>query len=349
MIPALLYNEYVQFVLILLGSIFLAKVMQVILRTYAHRITAKTKTDLDEIILGILTTPLYLLMLVGGLYFAVRSLSILTEYSFWTDGLFFVLAVLIVAATLSRVLSFSIGRWLKVQKRFEKTPKLVIKISIISVYLLAVLIILGHFNVEITPLVATLGLGGLAVGLALQNTLSNFFAGLHIISDRPVNVGDYVELPDVKLSGYVEDIGWRSTRIRTLPNTRIIVSNSKLAESVIVNYSLPEQEMAALVEVGVDYGSDLKKVEKVVIDVATKIQKIIPGAVKSFTPFIRFHTFGDSNINFTVILRVEMFVDQYLVKHEFIKALKDAFDKEKIEISWPVRKVYYSDKSIKGK
>ena len=93
---------------------------------------------------------------------------------------------------------------------------------------------------------------------------------------------------------------------------------------------------------------DLDKVEKVTIDVAKTIQKTVPGAVKTFEPFIRYHTFGDSNINFSVILRVEKFVDKYLITHEFIKALKARYDKEGIEISWPVRKVYYSNK-IPGK
>ncbi len=209
--------------------------------------------------------------------------------------------------------------------------------------------ILSYFKIEITPLVATLGIGGLAVGLALQNTLSNFFAGLYMVADKPITVGDFIELPDADISGYVEDIGWRSTRIKTLPNTVVIVPNSKLAENIIVNDSLPEHEMAALVQCGVAYGSDLKKVEKATIDVARKIQKTVPGAVKTFEPFIRYHTFGDSNINFTIILRVEKFVDKYLVTHEFIKALKERYDKEGIEISWPVRKIYqFNEKTKKG-
>ncbi|MDH5662708.1 MAG: mechanosensitive ion channel family protein, partial [Elusimicrobiota bacterium] len=205
--------------------------------------------------------------------------------------------------------------------------------------LIAFLMILRYLNVEITPLVATLGLGGLAVGLALQNTLSNFFAGVHIISDRPINVGDYIEM-EGNIAGYVEDIGWRSTRIRTLPNTIVIVPNSKIAESVIVNNYLPVQEMSIVLQCGVAYGSDLEKVEKVTVDVARKIQQTVPGAVKTFEPFIRYHTFGDSNINFSIILRVEEFVARYLVTHEFFKALKARYDKENIEISWPIRKVY---------
>ncbi len=336
----LLQNEYFQFSLILIGSIIFAQIFNFTLKKYVKRITKKTKSDIDDIILSIITKPLYILIVFIGLYLALKSLSALASHTLWIDRAFFVITVLIVSLLVSRVVAILTSRWLNVQKKFEKTPKLINKITTVVIYLIAFLMILSYFKIEITPLVATLGLGGLAVGLALQATLSNFFAGLHIISDRPINVGDFVELPDANVSGYVEDVGWRSTRIRTLPNQIIIVPNSKLAESIIINDSLPEQEMTALVQVGVAYESDLKKVEKVTIDVARKIQKTVSGAVKSFEPFIRYHTFGDSNINFTVILRIEKFVDKYLVTHEFIKALKQGYDKEGIEISWPVRKIY---------
>lgn len=341
-LETLIYNEYFKGFLIIVGSIIFAKVFHFILIRYIKKITEKTKTDIDNIILGIIKKPLYLLIILIGLYLALRSLSFFAPYISWLDKIFFVVFVLIVALVSSKILSVFMSRWFKVQKRFEKTPKLINKIVTIVIYLIALLMILAYFKIEITPLVATLGLGGLAIGLALQATLSNFFAGLHIISDKLINVGDFVELPDANVSGYVEDISWRSTRIRTLPNQIIIVPNSKLAESIIINDSLPEQEMAALVQVGVAYGSDLKKVEKVTIDVAKKIQETVPGTVKTFEPFIRYHTFSDSNINFTVILRVEKSVDKYIVIHEFIKALNERYDKEKIEISWPVRKIYQS-------
>lgn len=337
----LFQNEYFQFFLILIGSIIFAQILDFILKKYAKRIVEKTKTSIDDILLSIIAKPLYILIIFIGLYLALKSLSALAPYTLWIDKAFFVITVLIVTLSVSRVVSVLISHWLKVQKRFKKTPKLIERIVTITIYLIAFLMVLSYFKIEITPLVATLGIGGLAVGLALQNTLSNFFAGLHIIVDKPINVGDFIELPEANISGYVEDIGWRSTRIRTLPNTIVIVPNSKLAENIIVNDSLPEPEMAVLVQCGVAYGSDLKKVEKVTIDVARKIQKTVPGAVKTFEPFIRYHTFGDSNINFTVILKVEKFVDKYLVIHEFIKALKERYDKEGIEISWPVRKIYY--------
>lgn len=178
------------------------------------------------------------------------------------------------------------------------------------------------------------------MGLALQDTLSNFFSGLHIILDKPVNVGDFIELQDNNVMGYIEDIGWRSTSIRTLPNTLVVVPNSRLAGSIITNNSLPQPEMAALVQCGVSYLADLEKVERVTIEEARRIQQTIEGAVPDFEPFIRYNQFGDSNIHFTVILRVKAFTDKFLVIHHFIKALKARYHQEGIEISWPVRKVY---------
>ncbi|MBI4017240.1 MAG: mechanosensitive ion channel [Candidatus Aenigmarchaeota archaeon] len=302
---------------------------------------------MDDILVEMFRKPFYVLIILIGLFFSLKSLPVLTLYVPVISKFFFTAFVLILSILLARVLSFLISRWFKVHKRFEKTPKLISKVVSVVIYLIAFLMILGYFEIEITPLVATLGLGGLAVGLALQATLSNFFAGLHIISDNPISIGDFVELPDANISGYVDDIGWRSTRIRTLPDQIVIVPNSKLAESIIINDCLPRPEMAALVQVGVSYESDLNRVEKVTVDVARKIQKTISGAVKNFEPFIRYHTFGDSNINFTVILRVEQFVDKYLVTHEFIKALKEKYNEEGIEISWPVRKIYTAGSNYK--
>jgi len=339
-IETLAQNEYFRSLLILLGSIIFAGIFNFILKTYIKKLTERTKSDIDDTLLKLITKPVSILLFVIGLYFSLKSLSILIPYTLWIDRLFFVIFMLVISLLASRILSFLISRWLKVKKRFEKTPRLLSKIVTIVIYLIALLMILSYLKIEITPIVATLGLGGLAVGLALQSTFSNFFSGLYLLSDRPVTIGDYIKL-EGDISGYIEDVGWRSTRIRTLPNTIVIIPNSKLAESVIINNSLPEHEMAALVQCGVAYGSDLKKVEEVTVDVARKIQKTVPGAVKSFEPFIRYHTFGDSNINFSVILRVEKFVDKYLVTHEFIKALKERYNKEGIEISWPVRKIYH--------
>lgn len=339
-LQSLIRNEWFHFGLILATFAIHTKIAHIILVKYVRRIAARTKTDIDDIILKIVTKPVCIFIMFAGLYFALGALSVLEKYSAEIGGIFFVGSILLLSLIVSRILGVLVSHWLKVQQKYEKMPKLMGNVVAIVIYLMAFLMILDHFEIEISPLLAAFGLGGLAIGLALQNTLSNLFAGLHIISDRPINFGDYIEI-EGGTSGFVEDIGWRSTRVRTLPNTLVIIPNSKLAESAITNYSLPVLEMSAVIQCGVAYGSDLEKVEKVTIEVANQILETVPGAVKTFQPFIRYHTFGDSNINFSIILRVEEPATKYIVIHEFIKALKKRYDEEGIEISWPVRKIYY--------
>lgn len=205
---------------------------------------------------------------------------------------------------------------------------------------LGLLVVLNGLGLSITPMLAALGVGGLAVALALQEPLANFFAGLFITLAGQIRVGDYLRL-DSGQEGYVVDFSWRSTRLRMLANNLIVVPNAKLAQAVVINHHLPSQDLAVLVEVGVDYDSDLSHVERVVVDVGADVMRTVPGGVQEFEPFIRYHTFGDSSINFTVILRAKEFVDQYLVKHEFVKRLHARFNDEGIVIPFPIRTVAY--------
>jgi small-conductance mechanosensitive channel len=207
---------------------------------------------------------------------------------------------------------------------------------------LGLLIVLQALEIPITPVLTALGVGGLAVALALQDTLSNLFAGLHIIASKQIKPGDYVKL-DSGDEGYVTDISWRNTTIRALPNNMVIVPNAKMASAIIINYYQPEREMSVVFPVGVSYDSDLAKVEKVTIEVAKEVLAGVTGGVRTFEPFIRYHTFSDFSINFSVILRVNEFTDQYLVKHEFVKALHKRYKAEDIEIPYPIRTILNRD------
>jgi small-conductance mechanosensitive channel len=309
------------------------------IKVYFTRWTARTRNNLDDRIIKIISRPVYLAIFFTGLYIAVQNLTIPDKWSRWTDRTLFIILVIIAATVLSRLLLELTSHWLRVEKRYERTPKLVGKIISILIYLIAFIMVLNHFDINITPIVATLGIGGLAAGLALQSTLSNFFAGLHIITDRSFTVGDLIEINQLNVTGNIEDIGWRTTRIKTLQNTIAIVPNSKIAESVIINTELPERESAFGVNCGVDYASDLEKVEQIVMQVARNVQQTVEGAVKDYEPNIRYGEFGESNILFSVALKVHTFNDKALVKHEFIKRLKIAFDAERIFISFPVRRV----------
>jgi small-conductance mechanosensitive channel len=200
------------------------------------------------------------------------------------------------------------------------------------------LTVLNGLGVSIAPMLTALGVGGLAVALALQDTLSNLFSGIQITLAGQIRVGHYLKLESGQ-EGYLVDIAWRSARLRTLPNTVILVPNAKLAQAIVTNYDLPEQEMAVLVDLGVDYGSDLRHVEQVTVEVARETLRATQGSVETFEPFIRFHTFADSSINFSVILRARQFTDQYLIKHEFVKRLHERYAKEGITIPFPIRTI----------
>jgi small-conductance mechanosensitive channel len=203
-----------------------------------------------------------------------------------------------------------------------------------------ILVILQTLGISITPIITALGVGGLAVALALQDTLANLFAGIHILVSRQMRPGDYVKLASGE-EGYVVDVTWRQTTIRQLPNNIIIVPNAQIASTITTNYHLPEEELSVLVQVGVDYDSDLDHVERVTIDVAREVLRDVEGGVVSFEPFIRYHTFNDSSIDFSVILRAKEFVNQYLLKHEFVKRLHKRYQDEGIVIPFPIRTLDY--------
>lgn len=212
-------------------------------------------------------------------------------------------------------------------------------ITRVLIFVVGFLVILQTLGVSITPMLTALGVGGLAVALALQDTLSNLFAGIHIIAAGKVKLGDYVKLESGE-EGYVTDISWRDTTIRALPNNIIIIPNSKLASAILTNYYLSQSEMSVIIQVGVSYDSDLAQVEKVTIEVGKEVLKSVEGGVSEWQPFIRYHTFDDFSINFSVILRAKEFVSQYLIKHEFVKKLHERYKQEGIEIPFPIRTVF---------
>ncbi len=217
-----------------------------------------------------------------------------------------------------------------------------INITRILILILGVLIALQSVGISITPMLTALGVSGLAVALALQDTLSNLFAGIHLLMSGQIRVGDYVSLSSGE-EGYVEDITWRNTTLRQMGNNLVVVPNSKLSSAIIVNYSLPDPLLSVVVQVGVAYDSDLEKVERVTIEVAKEVMERYGLDLESFPPFIRYHTFGESSINFSVIMKSKEFGDKFALRHDFIKALHKRYQEEGIEIPFPIRTVYLNE------
>ncbi|MFH1421395.1 MAG: mechanosensitive ion channel family protein [Planctomycetota bacterium] len=323
----------------LVGGFLFGLIFERIVLPKLKKATDKTKWHGDEIIVNSLRGMFLLWFILAGIYGAIASTSVKPSLlSFFQKAILaaFVFSATLVVARLA--VSF-------VQLYSEKVEGLIASTSIFAnltrlvVFVFGALIILQTLNISITPVLTALGVGGLAVALALQDTLSNLFAGLNIVASKQVKKGDYIKLESGE-EGYVIDITWRNTTIRALPNNVVVIPNSKLASAKLTNYYMPEKEMSVLVQVGVSYDSDLEKVEKITIEVAKETLKEVKGGVAEFEPFIRYHTFSDFSIQFTVILRAKEFVDQYLLKHEFVKKLHQRYKKEKIEIPFPIRTVY---------
>ncbi len=302
---------------------------------------SKTSTDWDDILVDSLSFPLNFLILASGLALLIRLLPMpakadrMAELALQGSAIF---AVVCFADSLIRGM---MGR--SKAPIFSAVSHGVTK-GLIRGFVIAIgaLIFLDQMGISITPILASLGIGSFAVALALQDTLSNFFAGLYVAIDKPVQEGDFVRLEGGQ-EGTVIEVGWRSTRLRTPVNNVVVIPNKKLMEGVITNYHLPDKEIAVFVEMGVHYDADLAKVERVAAEVAREILKRVSGGVAVFEPMVRFHTFAESSVNFSVVMRGNEFNDTPLLKHEFIKTVHERFRKEGIVIPYPTRTLELSE------
>lgn len=206
----------------------------------------------------------------------------------------------------------------------------------IIIYAIAALWGLSIFEIAISPLLATLGIGGIAVALAAQPTLSNYFAGTYVISEGEIKEGDFIEIEGGP-SGFVEDISWRSTKLRSRFNNLIIIPNSMMSENMITNYSRPAQAMNVIVTGGVSYSSDLQQVEEILIETAQKVVVDSEHAITETDPRCGFSVFGDSNIDFWVFLQATDRAGSFQLKSQLIKEIHARFNQEGIVINYPIR------------
>lgn len=304
-----------------------------------RRLAERSKGKFDDILVDAFRRLPLLWCTLAGIYFALTAMELPAKWSVVIGRALTTVIIISITLLAARIAGGLVVHYSAGATGVFRSTSLFRNLTVMVVVLLGGLVWLQTFGISITPMLTALGVGGLAVALALQDTLSNLFAGLQIIISQQLRVGDYVKL-ETGEEGYVTDIRWRNTTIRALPNNLIIVPNSKLASNIITNYYLPQQEMSVLVQVGVAYDSDLELVERVTIAVGKEVMAATQGGVPESEPFIRYHTFDASSINFSVILRAREFVDQYLIKHEFIKRLQARYREENITIPFPIRTVH---------
>jgi small-conductance mechanosensitive channel len=210
----------------------------------------------------------------------------------------------------------------------------------LSILIIGVLIVLNQLRISITPILTALGVGGLAVALALQDTLSNLFAGFYVAVARQVRLGDYIKM-DGGPEGYVSDISWRSTTIQTLGNNLVFVPNSKLAQAIVTNYHLPEKRLPVQLQVGVSYDSDPGHVERILLEVAGDVVREVPGMLAEPAPSVSWDPgFGDSSLGLSLNYSVTDFASQYSVRTQLRRRIFERFREERIQMPYPTRTVF---------
>ncbi|WP_329126149.1 mechanosensitive ion channel family protein [Streptomyces sp. NBC_01465] len=298
----------------------------------------RTRWSGDDVIVDAVRTLAPWAAFAAGVAVAAAALPLTSRVSHNVSRTLTVLLILVATLTAARVITGLVKSLAQSRSGVAGSATIFVNITRVVVLAMGFLVVLQTLGISVAPLLTALGVGGLAVALALQDTLANLFAGVHILASKTVQPGDYIKLSSGE-EGYVVDINWRNTVVEQLSNNLVIIPNNRLAGTNMTNFNRPEQQMSVLVQVGVGYDSDLEHVERVTSEVVESVMRDIDGGVPDHEPAVRFHTFGDSRINFTVILRAGEFSDQYRIKHEFIKRLHQRYRAEGIKIPAPTRTV----------
>ena len=248
----------------------------------------------------------------------------------WIDHLTVVLTVLSVTLFLARLAGWLIRAYLSKDTVAAPSGSIFVNLTLMLIWAVGVTFMLGALNVQIGPLVASLGVVGLAVSLGLQDTLANFFSGLQITMSRQIQPGDYIRLSSAE-EGTVVDVTWRNTTMRAPSNDLVIVPNSVIARAQITNFTADDEQHTAMVPFSVKYGSNLDDVKTAALTVARAVRDDTDGTVKEFEPGCRFRAFGPDGISAVVTIRVERYQERAAVVSELVERLHAALAEQGFE------------------
>jgi small-conductance mechanosensitive channel len=333
---------------IFIGSILLADVIIVAIDRIVRPLVAQTKTKLDDFLFDNLRGPLKLFFAVFGAYFGLQLVA--PALSIGGQGLerllYFALLLSVghaIARTVSAVLKWYVTEIDYGQKsRLGDVFPILSKLAKAAVYFTILVILLSELGIEIGPLIAGLGVAGLAVALALQDSLKNFFAGIYILADKPVRKGDFIAVDSETsgIRGWIEEIGWRSTRMRTRSGYTYVLPNERLASSVMINYDKHKGPKRVEALVGAEYGADPEKVFAALKQACQEATTALDSAEKDVAPIVRQERYADSSIEFRAIIHVKSYLDVADALSELNKQIHRSFKKNGLNIPFPIRTLY---------
>ncbi len=331
--------------LLFTGWVLVFSVIKNIAFHLAVKIAARTAMRADDVLVAALDLPLRLMIYATGavfvLYFIPAGEPDIAQY-IW--GGFKIISILALVFFADRFLRGLVDVYAQKVDVLRTSSGIVRGFIRVVVFVLGALVALDSFGISITPIIASLGIGSLGVALALQPTLENFFAGIQLLTDKPVQVGQFIKLESGE-EGTVSQIGWRSTWVCQPNNTMVVIPNKLLVNSRVTNFFYPDAQLAVSVTVPVHYAADLQKVEQVTLAVARDVNTTVPGGVSSAEPVLRYNAFGDSAIQLNVVLRAMDFSSGALLKHEFIKRLHRRYEQDGIALPY-LTQAFINDKKV---
>jgi small-conductance mechanosensitive channel len=330
-----------------LFTIFLGIILGWIFKRFVHqrlkKMTQKTDWRGDDVFFEAIESHIVLWFFLISLNIASSSISFLSdEYLGYLSKIIVAVIILSVTIAASKIGVGVLDYWAERQGTNLPSTTIFVNLARIIIISVGILIILQSIGISITPLLTAMGVGGLAISLALKDTLSDFFAGLHILLSQKVKPGDFVEL-DSGYMGYVQNITWRHTTLMERTNNEVTVPNAKISAAIVKNYDKGDPSFSIRVSIGVSYKSDLEHVVNVTEEVAATVVADIDGAKKDNPAVVRFFQFGESSVDLKVYFRGKKYGDQHLIIDEFIRRIHKRFQAEKIEIPFPIRTLIHKN------
>ncbi len=333
--------QYFIFFGILCGAIIVGKITYYVIKNFVKVFTAKTETVADDMLIEVSEHPLIFLIFIIGFYIAYKSLTLSATVELTFFNIVLVMLIINLTWFFVRLIDGVIKYYLIPFAKKTETDlddaliPIVRRLSKIVLIFIAAIIILDKFGYNVTSLVAGLGIGGLAVALAAQETLSNVFGGITIITDKPFSLNDRVRISGN--DGFVKEIGMRSTKITTLDGSELIIPNSTIAKEVIENVTR-EKERRVKLTLGIVYETDMKKLDKSV-QILKKVISEQEGVVNKKCD-VFFDEFADFSLNLVLVYWVTDIPKIFEIKSAVNFRIKEEFEKAKIEFAYPTRVIY---------
>lgn len=318
----------------------LAQLVSFVINRWGSKIASFTSTDLDDRILQRITPSISLLLTSLGIYFALLSLPLHEKVLGFLSGLLFIAIVVIICMFIYRILHETLVWYGERQHEVEgylflrqiaPTAEKVVMLFIIGG---ALMVVLKHFNYDILSLITALGVGSLAIGMAAKDTLAHVISGFTLMIDRPFRIGDRIQLTSGQV-GDVQDIGLRSTKIKTLDNQLLIIPNSDLCNTMLTNQAFPDNRIKGRINIGVGYGSDAEQVKRQLVSIALEIDEVL----RDPEPEAYFASFGDSALNMSLFFWVEEYSRLFATTDKINSMILNRFREQGIDIPFPIRTI----------